>query len=351
MNKNIRQFPLTDLKLIAIVSTEIEDMRSEADHEDYPGPDFAVIHSHEVYGNADAEFALWQERGSVDTNCRCALCGKLLKYNCVVQHVPTGEFYNIGRDCLEAIECLKGANKWLAFKHEKLAEWVAAGKKAHKARLAGDVREAEFAASSPAHHAALQYAREFDNNHPLWHKVSWQITTLRDIRGRLRKYGSISDKTGDLVLRLHSEAVESIASCQSEIAAREQALASGVRAPEGKQTITGTVLGTKFVDSDFGGSWKAIIDLGNGTRVYGTIPGAELGVTYVSGRLDDGRACQIHISRIEKGDTVTFSATFEVSQKDSLFGFYKRPTKWTNPTYQARLREAEERAKAPLATA
>ena len=32
---------------------------------------------------------------------------------------------------------------------------------------------------------------------------------------------------------------------------------------------------------------------------------------------------------LKKGDKVSFTATFEQSNNDKLFGFWKRPTKWS----------------------
>ena len=337
MNKHIRQIPMSDLKLVAIVASEIEDMRSDGDHDDYAGPEFAVIRSHEVYGNADAEFAKWQQQGSVNTNGRCAMCGKNIMYNCVVQHQPTGEFYDIGRDCLAGIETLKKASDWLSHFQSRLAVVVSACKKGIKERKAGDLREVEFANTMPSVATAFAYAKDFDNNHPMWHKVSWNITTLRELRTRVRRKGSLSEKQVQLALRIHSEAIAKLDDAKAEIAAKAEAIANGIKAPEGKQRVTGKVVRIKLQESDFGSSWKALIDLGNGTKVWGSLPSCEVEPIRVNKKLPDGTWWQGVLESTEEGDVVSFNATFEVSDKDPLFGFYKRPTKWENQTAPSRV--------------
>jgi hypothetical protein len=82
----------------------------------------------------------------------------------------------------------------------------------------------------------------------------------------------------------------------------------------GRQTITGIVTSLKQVPNNFGrGKWdteitKMVVDLGNGVRVYGTKP---------------------ENTAVNKNDSVTFTATFEASTKDPLFGFFKRPSNMT----------------------
>jgi hypothetical protein len=75
-------------------------------------------------------------------------------------------------------------------------------------------------------------------------------------------------------------------------------------APEGRQTVTGVVLSTKVVEGAFGVTKKMLVKLENNSRVWVTVPGG---------------------SGIERDQTVTFTATFEVSKDDKSFAFGKRP--------------------------
>ena len=82
--------------------------------------------------------------------------------------------------------------------------------------------------------------------------------------------------------------------------------------PQGRVAVTGTVKSVKYVDSDFGGSWKGLVELESGLRIYGTIP-TNILEQYTPEEL--------------AGVVITFSATLEQSRNDAAFGFWKRPTK------------------------
>lgn len=309
VQNHIREIPTETLKLVAIAWQDI-------DGDDECG--FSAICRHDAFPGSEAEYRKWEEVQSVDTNWSCSICGHSLKYNCVVQDTATGLFYDIGRDCCQNIQVLQSSLGWLDSKQAKAAKCVAAGKKAANARRAGDVREAELAIDKPEIAAAFTYAKSFPNNHAIWHKVAWAITTLRDLRSKVRKYGSLSEKQEAFALGLHKQAVETIEASVNEVAIREAAIAAGLRAPEGRQTISGVIKSIKWIDSDFGGSFKTLVELDNGTRVYGTLP-------------SDQQESSQHINgawvtyQAEVGDKVEITATFEVSQKDILFGFFKRP--------------------------
>lgn len=309
VQNHIREIPTEDLKLVGIAWQDIEG------DEDCG---YSAVVRHDPFPGSEVEYKQWCDSGSVDTNWSCSICGHALKYNCVVQHTLTGLFYDIGRDCCQNLQVLQSTLGWLDSKQANAAKRVAAGKKAEKARRAGDVREAEFAIAKPEIAAAFAYAKAFQNNDPAWHKVAWPITTLRDLRSKVRQYGSLSEKQEAFALSLHKQAFDTIVSAAAEIEARAKALAAGLRAPEGRQTISGVIKSIKWIDSDFGGSFKTLVELDNGTRVYGTLP-------------SDQQESSQHINgawvtyQAEVGDKVEITATFEVSQKDILFGFFKRP--------------------------
>jgi len=76
----------------------------------------------------------------------------------------------------------------------------------------------------------------------------------------------------------------------------------------GRYAIEGVVLSTKVVDSDFGSSWKMLVQVQQAdgvVRLWGSVPSS----------IDP-----------EIGDTVRFTASVEVG-RDADFGFFKRPTK------------------------
>ena len=76
--------------------------------------------------------------------------------------------------------------------------------------------------------------------------------------------------------------------------------------PEGRHTVTGTVMSVKWQDSLYGATRKMLVRC-DGFDVWGTAPRS---------------------ADIDPGDTITFTATLERSA-DTGFGFFKRPTKTT----------------------
>lgn len=94
----------------------------------------------------------------------------------------------------------------------------------------------------------------------------------------------------------------------------------------GKQTITGKIISTKWVDGFAYGQrvLKMVVVDDRGFKVYGTVPqaiidaGAESTVCLGEERWD---------YEALKGQRVTFSATVQASDDDDKFGFFKRPTK------------------------
>lgn len=324
IQNHIREIPTEDLKLVAIAWVEVEQ------YEDSEGGDhFGSVCRHDAFPGSEVEYDLWCNSSSEDTNWSCSICGHSLKYNCVVQHTATGKFYDIGRDCCQNLQVLQSSLGWLDSKQANAAKRVAAGKKADKARRAGDVRESEFAVAKPEIAAAFVYAKSFANNHPLWHKVSWPITTLRDLRLKVRHYGTLSEKQEAFALSLHKQVVDTLVASAGEAEIREKAIAAGVRAPEGRLTVSGVIKSIKWVDSDFGGAFKTLVELDNGTRVYGTLPADQ----HESHNNVNGEWVA---NKAEVGDKVDITATFEISQKDTLFGFFKRP-KFKNSDLTARI--------------
>ena len=329
---HIREIPTEDLKLVAIGYPDIQEYTSD------DGRDcITAVPMHEPYRGSEAEYEVWCQSPHPEDS-RCALCGHRLKYNCVVQHTPTGEFYDIGRECMGNIEHLKAAMNWAEARCATVAKQVAAGKKAARERKAGDVRLERYCEAHGEIAAAFKTAAEFDRKHLLWHKVSYAVTTLEDMRAKVRKYGSLSEKQETFALSLQKQIADRLVSGEDELKLRDARIASGLRAPSGRVTVSGTIISTKYVENDFGGSWKSLIELSNGTRAYGTIPNDERYLQYC------GNGIFVRFDA-ERGDEVELTATFEVSEKDPLFAFYKRP-KFHNIGIRRRYEEVAAKYKA-----
>jgi len=93
---------------------------------------------------------------------------------------------------------------------------------------------------------------------------------------------------------------------EDEKEARDKAHEEGEDVTEGRQVISGTVLALKNQESDWGSVLKMLVQDDRGFRVWGSVPS----------NLDCNRE-----------DHITFTATVSQSDKDSKFGFFKRPTK------------------------
>jgi hypothetical protein len=77
--------------------------------------------------------------------------------------------------------------------------------------------------------------------------------------------------------------------------------------PEGKLTFVGKVLSIKNQESFYGIVTKILVEHEEGYKVWGTLPRS--------------------INHVDRGETVSFSATITRSDKDPSFGFFSRPTK------------------------
>lgn len=112
----------------------------------------------------------------------------------------------------------------------------------------------------------------------------------------------LSEKAADLLVKVWGNKVKWAA----ERAERD---ANSADVEEGRYIVTGTILSTKVGESDFGTTYKMLVDCGD-FRVFGSIPAAirrEHGLESLTGR------------------TITFTGTFKAKEKG--FGFFSRPSK------------------------
>ena len=114
------------------------------------------------------------------------------------------------------------------------------------------------------------------------------------LRASLATKGTLTEKQVAAALRVAAEVTE-----------REEKATPVV---EGRGVIAGIVRSVKTVDTDFGTTFKMIVEDDRGFRLYGTVPNAIL---------DD----------VEAGSRVEFTARAEASKNDPAFGFYSRPSK------------------------
>lgn len=224
---------------------------------------------------------------------RCHHCGNgTVRYISVVEHLPSKALIVFGSECTHHL----GFADRHAF---KLAQIKSRAEQGH-ARLRVWNTRTQFLAANPKLAAIIE-------SKPLEQTAHAQNAFARDILAKLDQYGSLSERQVEcLIESLERDTTRVSRKAQDEIE-KAALLAAGVRAPEGRKTVEGTVVSTRVQESQFGMVYKWLVKLTDGTKVWTTIPtglGTEL-----------------------KGLRVRFTATFEVSKDDQLFAFGKRPTK------------------------
>jgi hypothetical protein len=228
---------------------------------------------------------------------KCDCCGHKIRYSAIAKHIPTNTIASLGRKCASNIESLK-----------KYGSLIESASIALSQKILCNHRENEFRKLHPEACEALDWAKTGLNR------------VAADLLEKLRRFGSLSDKQISFLVGIH----------QRDVSNRASATAT---APSGRLSVEGVVLSAKEVFCKAATRWdvdkikyKVLVDIGGGVRVWGSGQGEyfanhkdELGNPK---RLTDNAVLPI------KGQMVRFSATFESSPKDPLFGFFKRPSKW-----------------------
>jgi len=94
---------------------------------------------------------------------------------------------------------------------------------------------------------------------------------------------------------------------------------------EGKRNVSGTVLAAKWNETQYGSTLKMLVKLDTAEKVWGTVPRAIENVYHAA--IDSGEEEGGDLKGWIRGKTVSFSATFERSDSDEKFGFFRRPSK------------------------
>lgn len=221
-------------------------------------------------------------RFGAGSSSKCGHCGAFIRYAALMVREDVKEFIFVGQTCLgNRFDGLSAAE------FKRLRE---------SARLSRErATKAERVAAVLAENPGLAEALNAD------HYIA------DDIRWRFEYSGQISEKQIELVFKVAAQAAERAIVVAEREAKRAELVASGVSVPTGRLVIEGKILSTKWVENDFGGSLKMLVESAEGWKVWGTVPSA--------------------LSEFENGTMVRFTATVEPSKDDPVFGFFKRPTK------------------------
>lgn len=217
----------------------------------------------------------------------CDYCGTGIRYEYWLRSADAREF-KVGCDCVLKV----GSDT------EKAT--ARAWQRNHQRELAHARRKATYAARAERDRAELLSATP-----GLAEALETDHRIVKDISARLRQWGNLSPRQIELVFKLAREASEpKIEKPKAD-------------APEGRQAITGTVISVKEKDTQFGWTWKMVVEVETEAgfwRCYGTVPRSIL---------DD--STEELVDGFMRGATVEFTAEFRRSD-DPDFAFFSRPT-------------------------
>ena len=179
--------------------------------------------------------------------------------------------------------------------------------------------------------------------HPMvWGLIGPITTQGYDYNERDRFVATLAEKLWSLDEVGYSprqlEVLQQIA--EKRVASQEEAAQHPV--PEGRQVVTGEIIGTKVVEGDYGTAYKITVKDDRGFRIYVSMPKAQSDEAYDTfvqwvedngySLYDFGPSCFFLGTQDEKypsvkGRRITFTATLTRSGDDEAFGFGSRPTK------------------------
>lgn len=241
------------------------------------------------------------ERG----NTQCHHCGAHLRYAAWLRHIPTGRTIVVGETCLDNRFSLATAD------FQRLRKAAELDRQAQRIKAAA----AEFLANLDGD-LAIALNRETDLSEAFGLPEGYALSTIGDIRSKLWKWGSVSDRQLAFVEKLlaeHRERVERAANVPTEI---------NVPAPTGRVSFEGTVIKIKEQWSDYAGPY------GQGGMVTKLIVKVSEPVSE-----NEVKVWLVYVSEpssitVDKGDRVAMTATLSHGNEPH-FAFGKRPAKAT----------------------
>jgi hypothetical protein len=223
----------------------------------------------------------------------CGICGASAIWTVLFYHKPSNTYIRTGRDCADKLDLGYSDGLFNQF-HKDVTRGLEfqAGKRKAEAILV----EAGLSRSWSIYLAELSAAQSAAQSGPYEERVT------ADIVGKLRQYGSISDKAKSYLAVLLTK-IDGRAAKLAQQAIDKEAAAP---CPSGRVMISGKVVSLKTEDDPFsrygGVRTKVLVVADSGFKVWGS-----------------------RFENVEVGQQVMFVATVEVSKNDPKFGFFKRP--------------------------
>jgi hypothetical protein len=252
----------------------------------------------------------------------CDHCGNRVRYTALLIHPETKGMIWVGETCLaDRFETLTKAefrelresarlNRERRKRSERVAELVA--------EMTEDVRNAyewaltysvacgltQVGEGPAAYYVGKDWEECTANERSARRDGAWRIAD--DIASKLEKYTKpLSEKQTAFMVKAHGEYLGREAKKAQERLKIERGEIKPC--PTGRVQITGTILSVKWVENDFGGTYKMLVQDDSGFKVYGTVPAS--------------------LPCSDRGTRIQFTATVQPSKDDIVFGIYSRPTK------------------------
>ena len=229
----------------------------------------------------------------------CDHCGHAIRYGVRFVYEPTGETVLFGETCTNLIDLPSELKSRIGYEMNRVRIAAANERKKLKMEQEWTDRRARMMTDEPE---VVEFLDELPENE--------RFAFLVDMKAAYERFGSLTVNQTNAVKKI-MERREEQARKQVEEAVQ---LAHAPLAPEGRETVQGTIIRRKSAPGYMGGtSWKMLVKLDDGNKVYGSIPRSiEDGVWAT----DDGSY---------EGKRVEFTATF--TRKEDHFSYYKNPAK------------------------
>lgn len=262
--------------------------------------------------------------GNFKAKGSCDHCGAHFNHGVLFQHIPTGDLIHVGHICAD--DTIGLPSKAAAMK--RAAEKAAAAAKAEAEALA---RADEWKRENPAIAEFLQLVAneesayrdamgEWNDKGCVGRAPVPPVSShpfLHDMIHTVNRYGSLSEKQVNAVYKFKAGYEKRIAGIEERKAAE---VVPTTPIETGRRVITGTIVHTKFQDSDFGSTPKMLVIQADGNKVWSTVPEHGFPVS-------DTEGYTLPLDAL-KGREVEFTATIKVKD-DEHFGIASRPTNMT----------------------
>jgi hypothetical protein len=259
----------------------------------------------------------------VETSGNCQVCGSVnALYTSLFYHALSNTYVRMGHDCADKCHCGGEAQRNAFRRSVENVREAQAGKRKAQALLV-DAGLATAWALYSADYMAIPtlITRKDEAGEVISTTLPYEETTIRDIVGKLVKYGSISEATWSLIRKLVERLPERDKRNAEYAAKRAEEKAAAKPAPTGRIKIEGTVLKVEERESGFGMRTVMTVKTDEGWLCWSTVP---TGAT------------------VAKDSRIVFIATVTPSANDPKFAWAKRPLLYITKEEKAAIKASQQ---------